>query len=169
MRVLGVDPGLNCTGYGVVEQNQQNQKIILTTGVVKTSSKLSMSIRLNKIYTVLKEIIKIYSPDVLALEQIYSHYKNPSTAILMAHARGVICLLGSAKMPVIGYAAKRVKQAVTGTGGATKLQIQKTVKQIFNLNDIPEPNDIADALALALTHIDIAKKNFLYSSLNKKR
>lgn len=158
MRVLGVDPGLGCTGYGIIE-SVNNKLVLLEAGTIRTNAKESLPQRLNKLYRGLKQIAKVFQPQFLALEELYSHYRNPRTAIIMAHARGVICLVASCEnMRLVGYSAKRVKMAVTGSGGAKKMQVQKVVRNMLQLEkDIPA-SDIADALALAITHLNAFRR-----------
>ncbi len=169
MRVLGVDPGLQCVGYGVIEFNKQGARMsvpgcdrrlkIIEAGVIRTSSKDKLTSRLNKIYEALVQVLQGCRPDVLALEDLYSHYENPKTAIMMAHARGVICLAAAQqKLNVIGYAPRKVKKAVTGAGAATKSQMQKVIQEMLGLKAVPEPHDVADALAVAITHINIISR-----------
>lgn len=169
MRVLGVDPGLQCVGYGVVESNitgihlpnrgkNKNLKL-LEAGIIRTSAKEKLPVRLKKIYSGLVEIVRIYKPQVLALEELFSHYQNPKTAIMMAHARGVICLVAAEHdILVAGYAPKKVKKAITGAGAAQKFQVQKVIKEILGLKEIPQPHDVADALAIAITHINVSSR-----------
>jgi len=158
MRVLGIDPGLQCTGYGLIEV-KSGRMVLLEAGVIRSSHKEPLSLRLEKIYKGLCQIIEIYRPQVIALEELYSHYQHPRTAILMAHARGAICLLAAqSRIAVAGYAAKRVKKAVTGAGGAKKLQVQRVIKEMLGLKKDPAPYDVADALALAITHINATKR-----------
>ncbi|MFH1061823.1 MAG: crossover junction endodeoxyribonuclease RuvC [Candidatus Omnitrophota bacterium] len=169
MRVLGVDPGLQCVGYGVVENNKtgiyspskgKNKNLkLLEAGIIRTSAKEKLPVRLKKIYSGLVEVVQTYHPDVLALEELFSHYKNPRTAIMMAHARGVICLVAAEhNMRVAGYAPKKVKKAITGAGAAQKSQVQKVIKEMLGLKEIPQPNDVADALAIAITHINVSSR-----------
>ncbi|MBU1043846.1 MAG: crossover junction endodeoxyribonuclease RuvC [Candidatus Omnitrophica bacterium] len=168
MRVLGVDPGLRCVGYGIVESNNtgyfpsqgrnKNLKLI-EAGIIRTTAKQELPVRLKKIYAGLLEVVETYHPQVLALEELFSHYKNPKTAIMMAHARGVICLIAAQQnIQVFGYAPKKIKKAITGAGAAQKAQVQKVIKEILGLKTVPEPNDVADALAIALTHINISSR-----------
>ncbi|MFH2138794.1 MAG: crossover junction endodeoxyribonuclease RuvC [Candidatus Omnitrophota bacterium] len=166
MRVLGIDPGLRCTGYGIIEtddKRQHNHLRLLEAGVIKTSANEKLTARINKIYRGLKEIVQEYNPDVIALEELYSHYKHPKTAILMAHARGVVYIVAAGqKIEVVGYPAKRVKKAITGTGSAQKIQMQNVVKETLGLKQLPSPHDVADALALAITHINVGNvKSFM--------
>ncbi|MBU0633477.1 MAG: crossover junction endodeoxyribonuclease RuvC [Candidatus Omnitrophica bacterium] len=158
MRVLGVDPGLGCTGYGIIE-SVNNKLVLLETGTIRTCAKDRLPQRLNKIYRGLMQIAKVFQPQFLAVEELYSHYKNPRTAIIMAHARGVICLVASyGNMRLVGYSAKRVKMAVTGSGQAKKMQVQKVVRNVLGLKKEIPASDIADALALAITHINAFKR-----------
>ena len=170
MRVLGVDPGLQCLGYGVVEFLGSGRKIagrisaksnlrLIEAGFIKTSYKQPLTQRLKKIYSGLTEIIEAFNPQVLALEELYSHYQNPKTAIMMAHARGVICLAAAeCGIDVVGYAATRVKKSITGAGAAQKPQVQKSIKEILGLDQVPNPHDVADALAIAITHINVISR-----------
>ena len=153
MRILGIDPGLDITGYGVVRQNKESIEII-EAGTIKTSSKQNLLTRLNIIYSGVASLIEETKPKVCILEKLYSHYRHPMTAILMGHARGVIVLAVSlANLELINYPAKTVKRAVTGNGNASKQQVQRTVEGFLNLKHFKEPVDITDALALCLTHI----------------
>ncbi|MCG2711999.1 MAG: crossover junction endodeoxyribonuclease RuvC [Candidatus Omnitrophica bacterium] len=169
MRVLGVDPGLRCVGYGVIEFNKheagrtmqgRNPRLkLIEAGIIRTSSKDKLTNRLNIIYNGLIQVLRAHRPDVVALEELYSHYKNPKTAIMMAHARGVICLAAAqAKINVAGYAPRKVKKAVTGAGAAAKSQMQRVIMDILGLKVVPKPHDVADALALAITHINVSSR-----------
>lgn len=153
MRIIGIDPGLQRTGYGLIEIN--GSKLQLVEGGIISGGKSSLSLekRLESIYKGVQEVLSEYRPEALALEQLFSHYNHPYTAVLMGHARGVICLAAAnSKTPVFSYAATKVKNMLTGHGRASKAQIQLSVKSRLKLNVIPEPNDIADALALAICH-----------------
>lgn len=152
MRILGIDPGLDITGYGVIDDDK-NKFRLLEAGVITTSHKWPLQQRLKKIYRGVSELIRRYKPKVLVLEELYSHYKHPTTVILMGHSRGVVCLAGGENnMPVISYPAKRIKKAVTGNGNASKDQVQRMVENILRLNHVKIPSDVTDALAAAITH-----------------
>ena len=149
-RILGVDPGLNTTGYGVIETSGSELKLI-EAGVVRSKQRDDIQTRLNEIFSGIEEVIQAFQPKLLALEQLFSHYERPRTAILMGHARGVICLAaGRAEIPVVHYEPTRVKKTMTGNGRAPKNQIQLAVKMQLGLNSVPEPADVADALAIAI-------------------
>lgn len=157
MKILGIDPGLNITGYGLIEDAGDKIKLI-EAGVIRTSSDNAIAGRLLKIYDGLSEIIEEYRPDVLVLEKIYSHYKHPATAILMGHARGVVCLLcGKYNLKLINYASTHVKKSIVGRGRGGKGQVGGMVKVFLSLKSVPQPEDITDALALAISHFNLIK------------
>jgi len=152
MRVLGIDPGLNITGYGLLEVKSQ-QIIVLEAGVVRTKATDPMADRLREIAGEIEAIIRQYTPDVVAVEELYSHYGHPKTAIIMGHARGIIFLKAAeALVPVQPYASTRIKKSLTGNGRASKQQMQLMIRSALGLSKIPEPADAADALAVALCH-----------------
>lgn len=154
MKALGIDPGLIITGYGVLEQ-RDGSIYLLEAGVVDSgTSQDPLPVRLRRLHEEMAALIRDHSPDVMALEQLYSHYEHPRTAILMGHARGVICLAaGLNDIPLHHYAATQVKSAVTGNGRASKEQIQQMVRRTFGLAEAPQPPDAADAVAIALCHL----------------
>ena len=158
MLILGIDPGLNITGYGFIETNK-NGFCIKQSGFIKTGVKEGMPKRLSKIHATLSSLIDQYRPDCLVLEKIYSHYKHPITAALLGHARGVICMLSEEKhIPFFEYAATSVKKTITGSGHASKLQIQKMVEHMANAGkESLGPMDTTDAISLALAHAYITR------------
>jgi crossover junction endodeoxyribonuclease RuvC len=162
-RVLGVDPGLHITGYGVLEL-RANGPVICEAGVVRSHASGSLAARLAEIYAGVQDVIHTLSPQVMAVEELYSHYERPRTAILMGHARGVICLAAAeAQIPVQHYAATQVKRLLTGSGRASKLQIQQAVCREFSLAAPPEPPDVADAIAIALCHLYLDRQRTFLS------
>ncbi len=151
-RILGVDPGLNTTGYGVIEVSDKGRRLV-EAGVVRSNPRQSLAERVRAIHDGIAEVIAACHPKAMALEELYSHYERPRTAILMGHARGVICLAAAeAGLPVVPYAATQIKKMLTGNGRAPKLQMQNAVAREFGLAAAPEPPDVADALAIALCH-----------------
>lgn len=151
-RVLGIDPGLNTTGYGVLEVAIGGPKVC-EAGVVRGETRGSLTARLNEIFDGVSEVIAALKPTAVALEQLYSHYERPRTAILMGHARGVICLAATrAGLQVISYSATQVKKTLTGNGRASKVQMQEAIQRELKLRVAPEPHDVSDALAIALCH-----------------
>jgi len=150
MRILGIDPGLQLTGYGVIDHQHFKSKLI-DAGVIRLNPKSTISERLVELEHELEEIFQEHSPEVCAVEQLYAHYKHPRTAILMGHARGVILLVAQRHNAQIEqFAANRIKQSVGGYGHATKATMQRAIQAVFNLKKAPEPPDVADALAVAL-------------------
>lgn len=163
MRILGVDPGLRITGYGVIQIPKNfslGQDIeLIEAGVIRTRQASGIAERLARIHDGLSEVISESKPDTLVIEKLYAHYKHPATAILMGHARGVVCLLSGTKhVPLVSIASTHVKKAVTGHGHAGKLQVQRMIQHYLGLKDLPEPPDVADALAIAISHAFSLKK-----------
>lgn len=152
MRVLGIDPGLNITGYGIIDHDDGKTRLV-EAGVVRTNGSLPLAERLNEIAVEIAGIIEQFQPEVMAVEELYSHYQHPRTAIIMGHARGVVFAEAArAGLSVFPYAATRVKKSLTGNGRSSKKQIQLMIRSTLGLTRIPEPADAADALAIALCH-----------------
>lgn len=150
MRILGIDPGLNLTGWGVVDWEPPRPRLV-AGGVIRLSPRQGLAQRLAELETELCGLLDEYAPQVCAVEQLYAHYRHPRTAILMGHARGVILLCAQRRgIEVRQFAANRVKQSVVGHGHAGKGQIQRAIQSLWNLKSPPEPADVADALAIAL-------------------
>ena len=149
-RVLGIDPGLNITGYAVVEFGRSGPAIV-EAGAIRTNPKATMGERITQIHADLAEILAEFKVDLVAVEQLYAHYKHPRTAILMGHARGAVLLAAQqAGVSVRNLAATKVKKNLTGNGHASKLQVQRAIASICNLTALPEPPDVADAIAIAM-------------------
>ena len=158
MRILGIDPGLHTSGYGVVEGRGLKISLI-EAGYIRTNPKEEPESRLEHIHKAIEKIIRKFKPEVLVLEKLYAHWKHPTTAYVLGHARGIICL--SAKennVAVFEYAATRIKKAIVGKGHASKLQIQRMIQGLLKLAVLPEPADVADALALAIGHSYMTRK-----------
>ncbi|QDT01194.1 crossover junction endodeoxyribonuclease RuvC [Adhaeretor mobilis] len=152
MRILGVDPGLNITGYGVIDVVNRQVKLI-EAGVVRGKTRGSLSARVREIHLGVADVIETLKPESVAIEKLYSHYDRPTTAILMGHARGVIVLAAAlADLDVTDYPSTQVKKTLTGNGRAPKSQVQLAVQRELRLAKLPEPADVADALAIALCH-----------------
>lgn len=155
MRILGIDPGLGVTGYGIIEERTFK---LVEAGIIKTIVNTPIQDRIRKIFDEISGLIKEYKPSVLVLERIYSHYKHPTTAILMGHARAMACLVcGEFDVKLINYPSTRIKKAITGNGHASKYQVQRMVQSLLKLKEPPEPLDVSDALAMALSYCFIEK------------
>ena len=156
-RILGIDPGVNTTGYGVLDQ-RANKLTIVEAGVIR-GGKGELPDKVKRIFEGVRDLIESVNPDQLAIEKLYSHYAHPMTSIIMGHARGVICLAASqSEIPIYHYASTKIKKVLTGNGRASKEQIQASICREFNLSEPPEPNDVADALAIALCHAYLGKE-----------
>jgi crossover junction endodeoxyribonuclease RuvC len=157
-RTLGIDPGLNTTGYAVVETRGGRIELV-EGGVVRGRERGSLAGRLKEIHDGVCDVIRSLKPAALSIEELYSHYERPRTAILMGHARGVICLAAAQHdMTIHSYAATQVKRLLTGSGRAPKNQMQNAICREFGLAAPPEPPDVADAMAIALCHIYLSRK-----------
>ena len=151
-RILGIDPGLNITGYGVIAVRESAISVV-EAGVVRSKRTDDLGQRLASIHAGIADVIQSLSPDCVGLEELYSHYERPQTAIIMGHARGVICLAANqGDLPLHSYASTQVKKVLTGNGRAPKGQVQLAVTRHLSLQEVPEPPDVADALAIALCH-----------------
>lgn len=151
-RILGIDPGLNRTGYAVVERGGRGP-ILRDGGVLSSTQGKSLAERVHEIACGLREVLEEWQPAELAIEQIFSHSQFPKTAVLMAHARGGILLTAlDAGLPVVHYTPTQIKRLLTGSGRASKEQIQLAIQREFKLSSVLEPNDVADACAIAVCH-----------------
>ncbi len=152
MLVLGIDPGTALCGYGLVRQEQDDMSLV-AYGAVSTPANSPLPARLLQIYTELSGLIAQYHPDAAAVEKLF-FAKNSRTALAVGHARGVALLVtAQAKLPIGEYTPNEVKQAIVGYGGADKNQMQQMVKMLLHLDFVPEPDDAADAVAIAICHI----------------
>ncbi len=151
-----MDPGLRITGYGVISvlpRSASRRPELVEAGFIKTRATAGISGRLCTLYESLKEVLEDLKPDVIVIEKLFAHYKHPATAILMGHARGVICLLsGSQKIPLVSMPPTHIKKMITGAGHAKKPQIQRMVQYYLGLKKPPASPDVADALAVALAY-----------------
>lgn len=149
MRVLGVDPGLNITGYAVIEFTG-SQGRLLEAGAIKPGRSPELGARLRELYADLLGVINEFRPTLGAIESLYSEYRYPRTALQMAHARGVICLaMAQAGCTVLDLPPSVVKNSIVGAGRASKEQVQRTIQSYYRLDQPPHPPDVADALAVA--------------------
>lgn len=160
MRVIGIDPGTAMTGWGIVEGEDQGLNLV-ACGVVTTPAGTPLPQRLQSIYRELTSIVQQYRPDSSAIEELFFS-KNAKTALAVGHGRGAAMLaLANADLSIVEYKPLEVKQALTGHGSADKRQIQQMVKLLLALDEIPRPDDAADALAVAICHLHSAKLRLL--------
>lgn len=152
MRILGIDPGTGILGFGVIEVAKTGKTQLVDAGVIRTPVKEDDAVRLLTIYDELTDIIMQTKPDMMSVEKLF-FARNVTTAMTVAQARGVVLLCGmQAQLPIFEYTPMQIKQAVTGYGKADKKQMQEMVRVLLQLDEIPKPDDAADALAAAITH-----------------
>ena len=151
-RVLGIDPGIRITGFGIVDLADGGlEPTLVEAGIIRLDGKMSVEKRLGQLHAELAELIQLHQPHRMAVEKLYVHYRHPRTAIIMAHARGVILLCAQQrKIPIEHLPSTEVKKAITGYGLASKEQMQLAVQSQCGLSGLPEPPDVADAIAIAL-------------------
>ena len=153
MRVLGIDPGTAIVGYSIIDY-ENGKYTTLDYGCIFTDKSEDMPVRLEQIYDALEKIIKLWKPTDMAIENLF-FFKNQKTIIEVGQARGVITLVGQKnRLNLFSYTPLQVKMGIAGYGRATKKQIQEMVKLILKLDEIPKPDDAADALAIAITHVN---------------
>ena len=155
--ICGIDPGLHATGYGVLRIDEDDDAVsVVEAGVLRCSARESLPVRLAELAAGLDEILNEHPIECMAVEQVYSHYQRPRTAILMAHARGVFLLEAARRdIEVVNVPSTTVKKHLTGNGRASKQQVQRAVTQMLSLDRVPEPNDVADALAIGLAAANV--------------
>lgn len=152
MRIIGVDPGLSVTGYGVIESTGRTRSAV-EGGVSTTRASEAMERRLSALYRDIRDVLEEFRPAVMAMEDLHSRYRNLKTAIIMGHARGVVCLAaGEFGIPVFDYQPTQAKNLVTGSGAADKEQIQRAVASHLRLPGRVENEHVADAFAIAICH-----------------
>ena len=156
MRVLGIDPGTAIVGYSIIDY--KNNKIqLIDYGCIYTNKEDSLSLRLEQVYLRVESLINLYKPDHMAIEELF-FFKNQKTIISVAQARGVIILKAQLSgLDIYNYTPLQVKTGITGYGRANKKQVQEMTKIILKLNEIPKPDDAADAIAIAINHINTIK------------
>ena len=164
MLAIGIDPGTAITGYGLIREERDGSLTVVDHGVIRTPSKMPMPRRLEKIYQDLQEVLALHKPQTGAVEKLFFQ-KNVKTAITVAQGRGVSLLaLVRAGIEIGEYTPLQIKQAVAGYGKADKRQMQYMVQALLGLEEIPRPDDAADALAVAICHIHSRKTRSLYQA-----
>ena len=157
MLVIGIDPGTARTGYGVIRESETGSLDLVDFGVIETLPKQPMSERLLKLYRDLRTLLSQHRPEEAAVESLFFQ-KNAKTAISVGQARGVAILaLAESGLSVKEYSPQDIKQAVTGYGAAEKGQVQRMVQRLLEMDDLPRPDDAADALAVAICHCSVAR------------
>ena len=161
MLAIGIDPGTAITGYGLVKEGEDGSLNVVEFGVIQTSAEQAMPDRLVKLYQSLKEIIDLHRPQSGAVEKLF-FARNVRTALSVGQARGIALLaLAESGVEVAEYSPNEIKQAVAGYGGAEKVQVQMMVKALLDLDQVPQPDDAADALAVAICHLHSARMRSL--------
>jgi crossover junction endodeoxyribonuclease RuvC len=162
MMVIGIDPGTATTGFGLVQENEDGSLKVIEYGAIQTPPGIAMPERLLSLYQRLKEILLLHRPQSGAVEKLFFQ-RNVTTAISVGQARGVALLaLAEMDLPVMEYTPLEIKQAVAGFGGADKQQVQQMVRALLEMDDIPRPDDAADALAVAICHLHSAGMRRIY-------
>ncbi|MBI2266355.1 MAG: crossover junction endodeoxyribonuclease RuvC [Armatimonadetes bacterium] len=157
MRILGIDPGLAVTGYALVDF-LSGATLLLEAGVLRTKESETLSERCAVLFRELGAVLDEFKPNHVCIEELYSHYAHPRTAILMGHARGVICLVAALReIPVTSYPATQIKKSLVGHGRAHKVQMQEAITRQLKLSSRLHPPDVADAMAVALCHLNRAR------------
>ncbi len=155
-RILGVDPGLRTTGYGVIDCSGSGHCRLVEGGVLQPRADLPLEQRLAELHAAMVEVVVSTRPDCMVVEELWTSYKNPTTAVLMGHARGVIALAAGANGVVMEHLAHSlVKRALAGSGAAPKAQVSGMVVQLLGLARAPQPPDVSDALAIAIAYANI--------------
>ena len=152
MIVIGIDPGTATTGYGIIKEDENNRLTTIDFGVILTSKNEPLELRLKKIYQEVNKLIFLHQPESAAVEKLFFNH-NVTNALSVGQARGVVLLaLANSNIPVFEYSPSEVKSAISGYGGADKVQVQQMVKAVLGLDSIPKPDDAADALAICICH-----------------
>lgn len=157
MKVLGVDPGTAATGYGVVVKGDGGAVSLVECGVIRTQADDPLPARLRSISEGLTDVLQRHAPDVVAVESVF-YGKNVKTTVMLGQTRGAILLtVAQHDLEVVGYSPAEIKNAMVGTGNATKEQVQFMVKKLLRLKEAPSPNDAADGVAVALCHLNTGR------------
>ena len=157
MKILGIDPAINVTGYGLIEVNNSDLSLI-DQGLIVTKGISSLSKRLEKIYNTLERFIEKHRPTYIVVEKLYSHHRHPVTAYYLGNVKGIISLVcGQKNIPLVEYGSTRVKKAIVGKGSASKYQVQRMIEYLLSLKEPIKSLDISDALSLAVAHAYISK------------
>lgn len=155
MIVLGIDPGMKVTGYGLVKSSERGL-VLLEAGEIRSKPSHPLEQRLAELYQGMKDIVTEFKPDAISIEELYAHYQHPRTAVIMGHTRGVFFLVaGISNIPVFSYSATRIKKSLTGMGHATKDQVAGMITRTLSCADMTGHSDVSDAIATALCHLNV--------------
>jgi crossover junction endodeoxyribonuclease RuvC len=164
-RILGVDPGLRTTGYGVIELRDGSPRLI-EGGVLQPKATLRLEDRLVQLHDAMVEVVRATRPDCMVIEELWTAYEHPQTAVLMGHARGVIAFAAGSQGVIVHHLAHTiVKRALTGSGSAKKAQVKGMVVQLLGLSAPPQPDDVSDALALAIAFANVEAQRDRFAEL----
>lgn len=167
MKILGIDPGTGICGFGVIEVDDKNRVTARDFGVISTPPHTPLPTRLADIYYSMHEVIRANQPDLISIEKLFFS-KNITTGISVAEARGICLLVGHQhKLPIYEYTPNEIKKTLTGYGSANKKQMQEMVRIQLGLGSVPQPDDAADALAAAVTHLLMSRTNLFIQSTHK--
>lgn len=165
MRIIGIDPALKITGFGIIDDHQGKLSLV-QAGTIMTSAADPMSSRLSRIFDDLNFLFSEFKPQVMVLEKIYSHHQHPATSFVLGQARGVICLAAEkAKLKLVEYSATHVKKSIVGRGLASKEQVQSMVAALLGIKTLPKYKDVTDALAMAISYCYFSKAKKINSFL----
>lgn len=157
MRIIGIDPALKITGFGIIDANNGGLSLVKAGTIITASDKL-LSVRLEQIFDGLNRLLDEFKPQVMVLEKIYSHSQHPATSFLLGEARGIICLAAvKARLELVEYSATHVKKSVVGRGLASKEQVQRMVAGFLGMKYLPKYKDVTDALALAISYSFVSR------------
>jgi crossover junction endodeoxyribonuclease RuvC len=169
MRILGVDPGLRVTGYGAIDCGVGGARLV-EAGVITPDASAPLEQRLGQLHLELRAVLDATRPDFMVIEELWTAYRSPTTAVLMGHARGVLCLAAdTCGVPVRHLAHSLVKRAIVGSGAASKDQVNRMIVEQLHLLSRPRPNDVSDALALALALGNIERTDARFGALGLPR
>jgi crossover junction endodeoxyribonuclease RuvC len=164
-RILGVDPGLRTTGYGVIEMRDGSPRLV-EGGVLQPKATLRLEDRLVQLHDAMVEVVLATRPDCMVIEELWTAYEHPQTAVLMGHARGVIAFAAGSHGVIVHHLAHTiVKRALTGSGSAKKAQVKGMVVQLLGLSAPPQPDDVSDALALAIAFANVEAQRDRFAEL----
>ncbi len=152
MRIIGIDPALRITGFGIIDDHNGSYSLV-SAGTIITQANKPMAARLSQIFDGLNSLLAEFKPQIMVLEKIYSHYQHPATSFILGEARGIICLAAAqANLTLLEFSATHVKKSIVGRGLASKEQVQRMIATLLGMKLLPKHKDVTDALALAISY-----------------